>query len=162
MANVYSQINIHVVFSVSGRDNLLLPHIRKELFPYINGIMKNTGLYPLAVNGWLDHVHAFFEVKPHILLSKSVETIKSNSSKWINERGFIRGKFNWQRGYGIFSYSHSQRDQVIKYIMGQEDHHRKKANTFQKEYMKLLKLFQIEFEEKYVFEFYDDIMSQEI
>ena len=156
MANVYSQINLQVVFAVKGRQNVLLPEVRRELFPYMHGIMTNIGLFPLAVNGWYDHVHLFFDIKPHILLSKSVETIKSNSSRWLNERGLIKGRFEWQRGYAVFSYSRSQRDRVIQYIIGQEAHHSRKANTFREEYFKLLKLFEIEFEDQYVFEFYDD------
>ena len=120
MANTYSQINIHAVFSVKGRQNLLSAKNRKALFPYISGILRNTGQYPLAVNGYSDHVHLFFELQPSRPLSEIIRIVKANSSKWINDQQLVAGKFTWQEGYGGFSYSRSQRDRVIRYIMEQE------------------------------------------
>jgi REP element-mobilizing transposase RayT len=155
MANVYTQINIHAVFAVQGRQNLLTKPVRERLFPYIAGILRNTGIYPLAVNGWQDHVHIFFEMKPDISLSKTMELVKSNASKWLNEQGLIRGKFSWQRGYGGFSYSRSQRNNVINYIATQEEHHQKAANTFRTEYLKILEDFAIAHDPQYLFDFYD-------
>lgn len=155
MANVYTQINIQAVFAVQGRKNFLSQSVRERLFPYISGILKNQDIFPLAVNGWKDHVHILFEMKPDISLSKTMELVKANSSKWINENGFIKGKFSWQRGYGGFSYSRSQRDSVIKYIMRQEERHRKEVNTFRVEYLKILEDFGIEYDSRYLFEFYD-------
>jgi putative transposase len=154
MANVYSQINIHAVFSVKGRENILSEEIRNKVFPYISGILKNSGSYPLAVNGWTDHVHVFFEINLDLSLSKTMELVKSNSSKWVNDNNFFRGRFSWQRGYGGFSYSRSQRDSVIRYIMRQEKHHQVAGNSFKKEYMKILQDFEIEFQNEYLFEFY--------
>jgi len=116
MANVYSQINIHAVFTVNGRENILSIELRNKIFPYISGVLKNSGCYSLAVNGWTDHVHLFFEMNPAVSLSQTMELVKSNSSKWINDNNFFKGRFSWQRGYGGFSYSRSQRDTVIKYI----------------------------------------------
>ncbi|NVO04220.1 MAG: IS200/IS605 family transposase [Bacteroidetes bacterium] len=153
MANTYTQINMHVVFSVKGRENILTTKIRPEVFKYISGILGNLDQYPLAVNGYKDHVHVFFEMQPAKSLSDIVRLVKSNSSKWINENKLITGKFSWQEGYGGFSYSRSQRNNVIQYIMKQEEHHHKR--TFREEYLELLKSFEIDFEEKYVFEFYD-------
>lgn len=153
MANTYTQINIQAVFSVQGRRNLLDQNFREDLFKYISGILKNTNQYPLAVNGYLDHVHMFFELHPISSVSDILEVVKTNSSKWINKNHFIKGKFNWQKGYGAFSYSRSQRDNVIQYIMKQEEHHRKR--TFKKEYLDLLKKFKIPYKDEYVFEFYD-------
>jgi putative transposase len=153
MANTYTQLNIHVVFAVKGRQNLLTKSIREELFRYISGILNNTGQYALAINGYKDHVHVFFEMQPAMALSDIVRIIKTNSSKWINDNRFIAGKFSWQEGYGGFSYSRSQRDVVINYIMNQEKHHAK--NSFKEEYLELLQKFQIEFKDEYVFEFYE-------
>jgi REP element-mobilizing transposase RayT len=152
MANTYTQINIHGIFAVHGRENFLIKEIRSRLFEYISGIIRGMDLFPLAVNGYTDHVHIFFELAPELSTSKVMQVIKSNSSKWINEQSFFRRKFNWQKGYGAFSYSRSQRDDVIKYIINQEEHHRKK--TFREEYIEFLRNFEIEYNEKYIFEFY--------
>jgi len=153
MANTYSQINIHCVFAVKGRENILADHFRDDLFRYIYGILKNDHVFPLAVGGWKDHVHVFFELKPDLRISDLMRMVKATSSKWINEQGFLKGKFNWQEGYGAFSYSRSQRDHVINYIINQEVHHRKK--TFREEYLELLRRFEIEYKDEFVFEFYD-------
>ena len=153
MPDTYTQINIHVVFVVSKRENLLLPHFKPQLCEYLNGILKKRDHYPLAVNGYYDHVHVFFEMHPSQALSDIVRDLKSISSKWINDNKFLPGNFRWQDGYGGFSYSRSQRDGVIKYIMNQEEHHRKV--TFREEYLKMLKSFDVEFKEQYLFEFFD-------
>lgn len=153
MANTYTQMNVHAVFAVKGRENIITRNYRDELHKYIYGILANLKQYPLAVNGWKDHVHVFFEMLPVSNLCDIIQIIKSNSSKWINTQKFIPGKFNWQDGYGGFTYSKSQRDVVIKYIMNQEKHHSKL--TFREEYMDLLKKFEIEYNEKYLFEFYE-------
>ncbi len=156
MANTYTQVNIHAVFAVKGRENLITENFRSELFQYISGILKNHGLFSLAVNGWKDHVHVFFELKPEVSLSKAMELVKTNSSKWINEKKFTKGKFEWQRGYSGFSYSRSQRNKVIDYIVKQEEHHKKAQNSFKKEYLALLDRFEIDYDPRYLFEFYDD------
>ena len=126
MANTYSQLNIQCIFAVKGRNNILLKQFRNQVFQYIFGVLKNINQYPLAVNGYLDHVHVFFELNPSHSISDIMRIVKSNSSKWINENKFIPGKFQWQNGYGTFSYSRSQRNNVIQYIMNQEEHHAKK------------------------------------
>lgn len=153
MANTYTQINIHAVFSVKGRENIITRNFRDRLHEYITGIINNTNNYSLAVNGFKDHVHAFFELNPVNSVSNVLKDIKANSSKWINQNRFVLGRFSWQEGYGAFSYSRSQRDNVIKYIMEQERHHAGK--TFRAEYLELLRKFEIPFEDNYVFEFYD-------
>ena len=153
MANTYTQINMHVVFSVKGRENILSVKIRPDIFKYISGILSNIEQFPLAVNGYKDHVHLFFEMQPTKSLSDIVRVVKTNSSKWINENRFIAGKFSWQEGYGGFSYSRSQRNNVIQYIIKQEEHH--KVRTFKEEYLDLLKRFEINFDEQYIFEFYE-------
>ena len=153
MANTYTQFNMHIVFSVKGRNNFLSDKLRPELFRYITGIIKQKKHYSLAVNGYKDHVHIFFEYNPSFSVSDLIRDIKSGSSKWINDQKIIVGKFSWQEGYGGFSYSKSQRNSVINYIMNQEQHHKNK--TFKEEYLQLLKDFDIEFQNEYVFEFYD-------
>jgi len=153
MANTYSQLNIHCVFAVLGRQNFIINTFRDDLHRYMAGILKGDGAYPLAVNGWKDHVHAFFELPVTMAVSDQMRMLKASSSKWINNQKFLKGNFSWQEGYGAFSYSKSQRDTVIKYIMNQESHHKKQ--TFRDEYLGLLKKFNIQFDHRYLFEFYD-------
>ena len=102
----------------------------------------------IAINGIPNHIHVFIGYKPHQLIPELLQDIKGNSSKWINQKGVIRGKFSWQEGYGAFSYSQSQIDKVVKYIMNQEEHHKKK--TFREEYIELLKQFHIPYNAKYI------------
>ena len=153
MANTFSQMNVQAIFAVNGRENLLNAKIRPRLFEYIKGILGNLNQYPLAVNGYRDHVHIFFELAPPDNVASIVQKVKSNSSRWINENNFIRGHFFWQTGYGSFTYARSQRDHVISYIMNQLRHHEKK--TFRKEYIGFLDAFEIEYNPKYLFEFYE-------
>jgi len=153
MANTYTQLNVQVVFAVKGRENFLLSRFKKELFEYISGILKGISQFPLAINGNKDHVHIFFEMNPTSSLSDVMEKVKANSSKWINSNKFVPGKFEWQRGYGGFTYSKSQRNDVIQYIMNQEKHHASKS--FKEEYLEMLKKFEMEFDERYIFEFYE-------
>lgn len=151
MAGTYSQIYLQVVFAVKGRENLIAKTWKDELHKYIAGIIAAKEQKPIIINGMPDHIHAFIGLKPSMRISDLVRDVKNNSSKFINEKGFVRGKFNWQEGYGVFSYSHSHIEQVYKYIMNQEEHHRKR--TFKEEYLELLKKFEIDFKEEYVFEF---------
>ena len=150
MANTYSQIYIQIVFAVSGRENLIKVEWRDELYKYITGIVKNHGQKLIAIGGVEDHVHILLGIKPDMALSDSVREIKANSSRFINKRNFVRGKFNWQEGFGAFSYSHSQLGDVIRYIENQEAHHQKAS--FKDEYLKFLKKYQIDFDEKYLFD----------
>ena len=154
MANTYTQLNIHGIFTVSGRECFLSDKLRPELFKYISGILKNLEQYPLAVNGYKDHVHIFFELNTTSSVSKIMQIIKTNSSKWINENKYFPGKFHWQTGYAAFSYSRSQRDIVINYIIKQEKHHAERS--FKDEYLDLLKKFDIEYNDAYLFDFYDE------
>jgi REP element-mobilizing transposase RayT len=151
MAGTYSQIYLQVVFAVKGRENLIAQSWKDELHKYISGIIKEKEQKPIIVNGMPDHIHAFIGLKPSMRISDLVRDIKNNSSKFINEKGWIKGKFSWQEGYGVFSYSHSHIERVYNYILNQEEHHRKK--TFKDEYLELLKKFEIEFKEAYVFDF---------
>jgi putative transposase len=153
MANTYSQINIHCVFAVQYRENFILNTFRDDLHKYMYGILKNDGTFPMAIGGWKDHVHVFFEMPPDLKISDLMRMLKSSSSKWINENNFLKAKFNWQAGYGAFSHSKSQRNDVIKYIMNQEEHHRQKS--FREEYLDMLLKNEINFEDKYIFQFYE-------
>lgn len=153
MANTYSQINIHCVFAVKGRENIITADFRDNLHRYMSGILKNDGAFPLAVGGWKDHVHVFFELHPDKKVSDHMRMLKATSSKWINDNKLVKGKFQWQEGYGAFSYSRSQRNDVINYIIKQEEHHGKKS--FRDEYLLLLKKFDVEYNDEYLFEFYD-------
>ena len=153
MANTFTQMNVQVIFAVYGRENLLKEKIRSELFMYMKGILTNLNQYPLAINGYKDHVHLFFELAPTANVSSIVQKVKSNASRWINGQKWVRGHFSWQEGYGGFTYSRSQRDNVIKYIMNQPNHHHKKS--FREEYIGFLDAFEIEYDKRYLFEFYD-------
>lgn len=153
MAGTFSQINIHAVFAVKYRESIIAPEWRKRLFSYMNGILRAETDFALAVDGWYDHVHLFFEQKTSQSTADILRIVKANSSKWINEQHFLPGKFNWQEGYGAFSYSRSQRDDVIKYIMSQEQHHKKV--TFREEYLNMLEAFGIPHDPKYLFDFFE-------
>lgn len=153
MANTYTQMNVHAVFSVKGRANFISQNWHDELHRYIAGILTETKNYSLAVGGFKDHIHIFFELNPTESVSKILQNVKSKSSKWINTKRFVPGKFEWQAGYGAFTYSRSQRNDVIKYIMSQEEHHRKRS--FKDEYLDLLRKNEIKYEDAYLFEFYE-------
>jgi len=150
MAGTFSQIYIQVVFAVKGRDNLIHKLWEEELYKYITGIVQNKEQKMLAINGMPDHIHFIVGMKPSCCLSDLVREIKKFSNDFIKEKKFTEFKFHWQEGYGAFSYSHSNLDKAIKYIMNQKEHHRKK--TFQEEYMEFLKKFEIEFKDEYLFE----------
>jgi REP element-mobilizing transposase RayT len=149
MANTYTQIHIQAVFAVKHRDSVIQDEWKGELYRYINGIIENHNHKVIAINGMPDHVHIFFGMRPTQSLSDLLQDIKGNSSKWINDRKFIKGKFEWQSGYGAFSYSRSQVPDVVSYIQNQEIHHQKK--TFLQEYKDFLKKFAIDFKEEYIF-----------
>lgn len=126
MADTYSQISIHAVYAVKYREALIEKNWREELFRYTSGILKEKDVKVLAVGGWVDHIHLFFGLPVKLAISDLLQAVKSNSSKWINEKGFSKHRFQWQDGFGAFSYSKSQRDVVIKYILNQEAHHQKR------------------------------------
>jgi REP element-mobilizing transposase RayT len=151
VANTYSQIYIQVVFAVLGRECLIRKEFKAELNKYITGIIRNESQKLLAIDGADDHLHILIGLKPDIALSDLVRDIKTNSSKFINQHKWVRGKFYWQEGFGAFSYSHSQLTSVINYIQNQEKHHAR--HTFKDEYLKLLDRFQIPYESKYLFDF---------
>ena len=151
MAGTFSQIYIQYVFAVKGRENLISDSWGDELYKYIAGIITAKGQKSIIVNGYKDHVHVFVGLKPTMNISDLVRDIKNNSSKFINNQSWVKGKFSWQNGYGAFSYSHSQIEQVYNYILNQKAHHKKR--TFKEEYIDFLKKFDIDSDEKYLFDF---------
>lgn len=149
MAGTFSQIYIQVVFAVKGRESLIQKEWEERLYQYITGIIRAKEQKLIAINGMPDHIHIFIGMKPSCCLSDLVREIKKSSNDFINENKLSKFKFSWQEGYGAFSYSHSQIDAVAKYILNQKEHHRK--ITFKEEYVDFLKKFEIEYDEKYLF-----------
>ena len=150
MPGTFSQIYIQIVFAVKGRENLIFKSNQDELNKYIAGIIKGKEQKPIIVNGMPDHIHSFIGLRPVMAISDLVRDIKNNSSNFIKDKGWVKGKFSWQEGYGAFSYSHSDIENVYQYILNQEAHHKEK--TFREEYIDLLKKFEIEYNEKYLFD----------
>lgn len=150
MPGTYSQIYIQVVFAVKGRENLISKTWKEELHKYIAGIIKGKDQKSIIVNGMPDHIHAFIGLRPSMAISDLVRDIKNNSSNFINDKKWVKGKFAWQEGYGAFSYSHSHIENVYNYILNQEEHHKQK--TFREEYLDFLNKFEIEHKEEYLFD----------
>jgi putative transposase len=153
MSNTYSQLTVQTVFAVKHRQNIIAAQWRDELHKYLTGVLTNEGAKSLAVGGWKDHVHLLFGLPVTKSVSDLMRVVKSNSSKWVNEKRFISGKFQWQEGYGAFSYGKRDRNAVINYIMNQEEHH--KVKSFREEYLDMLNEFEVVYQPKYLFEFYE-------
>ena len=153
MANTYTQIYIQIVFTVQGKRNLIPMNCRDELYKYITGIVTNRGQKLIRINGMPDHLHILIGLQPSMAISNLVRDIKAISSKFVNEKNWVRSKFNWQVGFGAFSYGHSQLNRIIHYIDNQAKHHQKRS--FKEEYIELLRKFKIDFDEKYLFELDD-------
>jgi REP element-mobilizing transposase RayT len=141
------------VFAVKYRESLIAAAWEDELYKYITGIVQNNGSKMLAINGMSDHIHIFTGYKPTVSMPDLIKDVKVASSLWINDRGLAKKKFSWQEGYGAFSYSRSHLDIVCRYVANQKAHHQKK--TFKLEYLELLKKFEVEYNEKYLFDFFD-------
>lgn len=152
--STYSQLYIQVVFAVKNRQALIKENWEERLYQYITGIVQGKGQKMLAINGVSNHIHIFLNIKPNCCISDLVREIKKSSTKFINENSFTPFKFQWQEGYGVFSYSHSQIDIVVKYVMNQKEHHRKK--TFKEEYMEMLQKMNIDYDTKYLFDFIEN------
>ena len=154
MAGTFSQIYIQLVFAVKGRESLIQSIWEEELYKYIAGIIKNKGQKLLAINGIPDHIHIFIGMKPSCNLSDLVREIKKSSNGFINEKKFTATKFQWQEGFGAFSYGHSALDNVIVYIQNQKEHHKK--IRFKDEYKTFLNKFQIEYKDEYLFDWLEN------
>ena len=154
MPNTYTQIYIQVVFATKGRDIKIKSEVREEVEKYICGIFSNKKQKVLAIYANPDHIHIFFSYKNlQITIPELIKTVKIESTNFINDRKLCFGKFFWQEGYGAFSYSKSQVENVKNYVLNQEEHHKKKS--FRTEYVQLLEKFEIEFKTEYLFEFYE-------
>ncbi len=149
MANTYTQIHLQAIFAVKKRTGLIQNEWKDELYKYITGIIQSYDHKLLAINGMPDHLHLFFGMRPIQSLSDLMQHIKQDSSRFINQKKFINEKFEWQEGFGAFSYSKSQASNVIAYVQNQETNHRK--ITFLDEYKKFLEKFEVDFEERYIF-----------
>lgn len=149
MANTYTQIYIHIVFAVEGRQNLIAPEHNEELQKYITGIVTARKHKLIAINNMPDHLHMLIGLRPDEALSDLVRDVKAGASKFINEKHWTIGRFSWQEGFGAFSHARSQLDTVIRYIQNQQRHHAKKS--FQTEYIQLLEKFAVKYDRKYIF-----------
>jgi putative transposase len=149
MANTYTQIYIHIVFAVEGRQNLIAPEHNNELQKYVTGIVTAQKHKLIAINNMPDHLHMLIGLRPDAALSDLVRDVKAGSSKFINEKHWVTGRFSWQEGFGAFSHARSQLDTVIRYIQGQQNHHASKS--FHDEYVELLEKFGVEYNPKYIF-----------
>ena len=150
MPNTYTQIYIHIVFSVKGRQSLIPKQHKSELHGYIMGIIRKKKQTVVEINSMPDHIHILVGITPDTAISDLVRDIKANSTKFINRKQWVVGKFQWQEGFGAFSYARSQLDNIIDYIRNQEKHHSRK--TFREEYLEILKRFNVPYDERYVFD----------
>lgn len=155
MANTYTQLYIHLVFAVKNRDAVIKKDWKDGLEKYITGIIQNHKHKLLAIGTMPDHIHIFIGYNVNQLIPDIVEDIKTSSNEWIKTNRLTKCKFEWQKGYGAFSHSRSQLDTVIKYVLSQEQHHKKKS--FRTEYLEMLSKNEIAFKEEYVFDFIEDV-----
>ena len=153
MANTYTQLYAQIIFSPSGRQNLLHNRIKEDVYKYIIGIIKKKNQIPFIINGMPDHIHILIGFSPDKSISELVRDVKANSTNYINKNKLVTGKFSWQKGFGAFTYSKSQVPSVIRYIQHQEEHHQKK--TFRQEYIELLDKYKIKYTNDYLFEWYE-------
>ena len=149
MANTYTQIHLQLIFAVQNRVSLINNEWKDELYKYITGIIQMNDHKMIIINGMPDHVHILIGMRPIQSLSDLMKDIKGDSSAWINKQNLVKGKFSWQEGFGAFSYSRGQLPNVINYINNQQEHHKKK--TFKDEYISMLKKYEVEYDERYIF-----------
>ena len=150
MANTFSQIYLQFVFAVKNRQSTIAKENKEELHKYITGLVQNRKSKMLAIHCMPDHIHLFIGYKPVIAIPDLIKEVKVESNEFINDKKWTKSKFSWQEGYGVFSYSQSHIDSVVKYVLNQEEHHKKKS--FRQEYMEFLEKFAVPFEERFLFE----------
>ena len=148
MSHTFTKLLTHVIFSTKERRSLMDNELQLRLFPYLGGIIREMGGTPLTINGPSDHVHLLAQTKTSVSIAKLVETVKSNCTGWVHRECKERWAFAWQEGYGAFSVGPIQVSEVIKYIAGQKEHHRK--ISFQEEFISLLQKYGIEYDERYI------------
>jgi putative transposase len=153
MGDAFHQLYFQLIFAVKGRQSFIMPNWVTELYKYMGGILKEKGNMALAINGMPDHIHIFYSHNPNLSVSELVREIKKSTNIFINSKNFVRGKFEWQQGYGAFSYNKSSIANVINYIDNQKLHHEK--ITFQSEYKLILQKFEIDYKEEYLFDWMD-------
>ncbi len=153
MPNTYSQLYIQIVFAVQGRQCFIKEPFRDELQKYMSGVIAEKKQKLYAIYCMPDHTHILASMKPNLAISDLVRDVKASSSAFIKDKRFVNSSFSWQEGFGAFSYHKSQAKDVVKYILNQPEHHKK--TTFREEYLGFLKEYEIEYNEKYLFEFYD-------
>ena len=159
MANTYTQCYFHLVFAVKHRDALIKKEWKNDFEMYITGIVQNHKHKLLAIGAMPDHIHIFIGYNVNHLIPDLVEEIKTSSNAWIKANRLSKFKFDWQKGYGAFTHARSQLDTVSKYVLTQEEHHRKR--TFREEYLDMLLKNEVEFKDEYVFEFFEGINTWE-
>lgn len=150
----FTQIYLQFIIAVKFREAILKQEYQKEVFSFMSGLINSMGHKSYAINGMPDHVHLFMSFTPKHSPAETIKEIKRASTNFINEKKWFPGKFQWQNGYGCFSYSKSHIDNVVKYILNQQNHHRKVK--FKDEYLEFLRKFEVEFDEQFLFEFFDD------
>lgn len=150
----FTQIYLQFVMAVKFREAILKQEYQKEVFSFMSGLINSMGHKSYAINGMPDHVHIFMSFTPKHSPAETIKEIKRASTNFINEKKWFPGKFQWQNGYGCFSYSKSHIDNVVKYILNQQNHHRKVK--FKDEYLEFLRKFEVDFDEQFLFEFFDD------
>jgi len=150
MANTYHQIYLQSVFAVKYRAAVLDKTWRNKVQGVIGNLINETGCKTIIVNGVEDHMHCFLGLRPSVSVSELMKTVKAKSSKYINDHLLTTDRFEWQVGYGAFSYRQRDVDQIYNYIKNQEEHHHKQ--TFREEYLELLKEFEIGYDEEYIFQ----------
>ena len=155
MANTYTQCYFHLVFAVRNRNALIKKEWKNEMEKYITGIVQNHQHKMLAIGSMPDHIHILIGYNINQLIPEIVEEIKTSTNKWIKEKKLSKFKFDWQKGYGAFTYSRSEIDNVVKYILSQEEHHKKRP--FKEEYLEMLEKNEVIFSNEYLFEFFNDI-----
>ena len=159
MANTYTQFYVQLVFTPKNRDALIKERWKEDLEKYITGIVQNYGHKILAIKSMPDHIHVLIGYNVNQLIPILMEQVKTSTNAWIKKNNLSRFRFEWQKGYGAFTYSRSQLDSVVNYILKQEEHHKKKS--FREEYLQLLKDFEIQYKDEYLFDFFDDVKSWE-
>ena len=150
MANTYHQIYLQTVFAVKYRNAILNKEWRSKIFGVIGNLINEANCKTIVVNGVEDHVHCFIGLRPAVPIAELMKIVKAKSSKYINDHQLTKERFEWQQGYGVFSYSQSQVENVYRYIQNQEKHHQKQ--TFRDEYLEFLRLFKVDYDPEYIFQ----------
>jgi len=159
MANTFTKCYFHLVFAVKNRDALIKKIWKNELEMYITGIVQNHKHKLLSINSMPDHIHILIGYNVNQLIPDLIEEIKTSTNAWIKNENLSKFRFEWQKGYGAFTHSHSQIDAIVKYILNQEAHHQKKS--FREEYLEILKKNELQFKDEYVFDFFENGISWE-